>query len=76
MTHAERAEQLGLRKPQNIGRPAAGGVADQVRQDEVIAVMIIPGVAGRRGQTGWLSAKAAISFSMNFIRFTGSSAAA
>ena len=64
------------RKAQHIGGAAAGRVADQVREDEIVAVVVIPGAAGRRLELGMLSAKAAMSGSMNFIRLTGSSARA
>ncbi|MGX0966816.1 hypothetical protein AB7M63_007265 [Bradyrhizobium japonicum] len=49
MAHAERREQLTAREAQRVGGVAAGGVADQVREHDGVAVVIIPHRA-RRGR--------------------------
>lgn len=47
MAHAERRKQLTAREAQCVGRIAAGGVADQVREHDGVAVVIIPHRARR-----------------------------
>ena len=40
------------REAQHVRRLAAGGIEDQLRENQVIAVVIIPGAAGRRLELG------------------------
>jgi hypothetical protein len=50
VAHAERAEQFGIGEAQHVRRCPAGRIANEMRENERVTIMVIPGFAGLRLQ--------------------------